>query len=246
MQRTFDAIPCPVQKHRAAIHKFLFALAVASLLSTLPSLGQNADLQQKVAAVKQAAAENKQKLLKYQWTETTQLTLKGELKPPTKNACRYGPDGQVQKTAIGAPPQQQPSGGRVKQKVVEKKKTEMKDYMDDVKAVIGMYVPPDPGRMQAAFQAGNVALNPTAGVVNLVFSNYAQPNDKMTLTYDQASKKITALNIETYMGQEKDKVTMQVRMGTLPDSTNYTQQTVLNATAKQLIVTTTNSDYQKL
>jgi len=246
MQRIIDVRPCAARMNQSPIRRVFLALGFVSLFSAIPIFGQNSDLQQKVAAVKQSAAENKQKLLQYQWTETTQLSLKGDLKPPTKNSCRYGPDGQVQKTAIGAPPQQQPSGGRVKQKVVEKKKAEMKDYMDDVKAVIGMYVPPDPGRMQAAFQAGNVALNPTAGVVNLVFSNYAQPNDKMTLTYDQASKKITALNIETYMGQEKDKVTMEVRMGTLPDGTNYTQQTVLNATAKQLIVTTTNSDYQKL
>jgi len=245
MQRTFDVNRRPVQQNRALIRKVLLAFGVVSLLAAVSTLGQNVDLQQKLAAVKQSSAENKQKLLQYQWIETTQLTLKGDQKPPTKNACRYGPDGQVQKTAMGAPPQQ-PSGGRVKQKVVEKKKAEMKDYMDDVKAVIGLYIPPDPGRMQAAYQAGNVALNPASGVVNLVFSNYAQPGDKMTLTYDPATKKITALNIDTYMGQEKDKVTMQVRMGTLPDGTNYAQQTVLNATAKQLTVTTTNSDYQKL
>jgi hypothetical protein len=35
-------------------------------------------------------------------------------------------------------------------------------------------------------------------------------------------------------------------MASLPDSTNYAQQTILNATAKQLVVTTTNSNYQKL
>jgi hypothetical protein len=54
------------------------------------------------------------------------------------------------------------------------------------------------------------------------------------------------LNINTYMGQEKDAVTLQVQMGSLPDGTNYVQQTVLNAEAKQLVVTTTNSNYQKL
>jgi len=32
----------------------------------------------------------------------------------------------------------------------------------------------------------------------------------------------------------------------LPDGTNYPQQTVLNASAKQLVVTTTNSNYQRL
>ena len=220
-------------------------ICAAMLLAAVPTLPQNPELQQKLAAVRQSAAENKQKLLQYQWVETTQLTLKGDAKPPTKNACQYGPDGKVQKTAIGPPPEQ-PSGGRMKQKVIAKKKAEMKDYMQDVKAVLSMYVPPDPQKMQAAYQAGKVSLNPVPGTVNLVFTDYAQPGDKMTLTFDTATKKITGLNINTYMGDEKDAVTLKVQMGSLPDGTNYEQQTVLDATAKKLVVTTTNSNYQKL
>ncbi len=195
--------------------------------------------------MKAVAAENKQMLHQYQWIETTQLTLKGDQKPPTENSCQYGPDGQVQKTPIGPPPEQ-PSGGRMKERIIEKKKAEMKDYMQDVKAVLAMYVPPDPQRMQQAYQAGNVALNPVPGAVNLVFTNYAQQGDKMTLTFDTNAKKITSLNINTYMGEAKDVVTLHVQMGSLPDGTNYAQQTVLDATAKQLVVTTTNSNYQKL
>jgi hypothetical protein len=217
-----------------------FALVVA-----VPTRPQNPELQQKLGAVKQSMAENQQKLRQYQWVETTQLTLKGDPKPPTKNSCLYGPDGQVQKTPIGPPPEQ-PSGGRMKQKIIAKKKEEMKDYMQDVKAVLTMYVPPNPQKMQAAYQAGKLSLNPVPGAMNLVFTDYAQPGDKMTLTFDTAAKKITGLNINTYMGQEKDAVTLQVNMGSLPDGTNYVEQTVLNATAKKLVVTTTNSNYQKL
>jgi hypothetical protein len=220
-------------------------LCAVMLLATVPALPQNPELQQKLAAVKQAAAENKQKLLQYQWVETTQLTLKGDAKPPTQNSCRYGPDGKIQKTAIGPPPEQ-PSGGRMKQKVIAKKKAEMKDYMQDVKAVLSLYLPPDPQKMQAAYQAGKVSLNPLPGAVNLIFTDYAQPKDKMTLTFGTPTKNITGLTINTYMGEEKDTVTLQVRMGSLPDDTNYEQQTVLNATAKQLVVTMTNSNYQKL
>jgi hypothetical protein len=214
-------------------------------VATIPALPQNPELQEKLAAVKAVAAENKQQLRQYQWIETTQLTLKGDQKPPTQNSCQYGPDGQVQKTPIGPPPEQ-PSGGRLKERIIEKKKAEMKDYMQDVKGVLAMYVPPDPQRMQQAYQAGNVALNPVPGAVNLVFTNYAQQGDKMTLTFDTAAKKITSLNINTYMGQEKDVVTLHVQMGSLPDGINYAQQTVLDATAKQLVVTTTNSNYQKM
>jgi len=227
------------------ISKRLTMLGALALLCGISTLPQSTELQEKVAAVKQAAAENRQRLQQYQWVETTQLTLKGDQKPPTQNLCQYGPDGQVQKTPMGPPPQQ-PSGGRMKQRIVEKKKGEMQDYMQDVKSVLAMYVPPDPQRMQQAFQAGNAAVSPVAGAVNLVFTNYAQPGDKMTLTFDTAAKKITALSVNTYMGEAKDAVTLQVQMGSLPDGTNYAQQTVLNAAAKQLTVTTTNSNYQKL
>jgi hypothetical protein len=220
-------------------------MGAIALLATVPTLPQNAELQEKLAAVKAVAAQNKQMLHQYQWIETTQLTLKGDQKPPTENSCQYGPDGQVQKTPIGPPPEQ-PSGGRLKERIIEKKKAEMKDYMQDVKAVLAMYVPPDPQRMQQAYQAGNVALNPMPGAVNLVFTNYAQQGDKMTLTFDTTAKKITSLNINTYMGEEKDVVTLRVQMSSLPDGTNYAQQTVLDATAKQLVVTTTNSNYQKM
>jgi len=227
------------------IIKRLMVIGVVTLAITAPAISQNPELQQKIAAVKQTAAENKQKLRQYQWIETTQLTLKGDAKPPTRNSCLYGPDGKVQKTMIGPPPEQ-PSGGRVKRKIISKKKEEMKDYMQDVKAVLGMYVPPDPQRMQAAYQEGKVSLNPVPGAVNLIFTDYAQPGDKMTLTFDTATKKIAGLNINTYMGQEKDVVTLHVQMGSLPDGTSYESQTVLDATAKKLVVTTTNSDYQRL
>ena len=148
-----------------------------ALMATVVAFAQSGALQQKLEAVKQAAAENKQQLRQYQWTETTQVTLKGDAKPVTANLCQYGPDGRVQKTPIGVAPQ--PSGGRMKKKIVEKKKAEIADYMSDVKSLLSMYVPPDPQRMQQAFQAGKVSFNPVGGLVNLIFKDYAQPGDRI-------------------------------------------------------------------
>ena len=83
-------------------------------------------------------------------------------------------------------------------------------------------------------------------MLNLVFTDYALPGDKMAITFDPNAKKVTAVSVNTYMGASKDVVTLQVQMSSLPDGTNFTQKTVLNATAKQLVVTTINSNYQKL
>ncbi len=231
--------------HRTHTGNGWVPVAGLALLAVVQAMAQNPELQQKVSDVKQASAANKQRLLQYQWTETTQITLKGDAKPPSQNLCRYGPDGQVQKTPMGAPPPP-PGGGRFKQKAVAKKKAEITDYMGDVKNLLALYVPPDPQRIQQAFQAGKVSLNPAGGMVNIIFTDYAQPGDRMTVSFDGAAKKISALSVNTYMGQTKDAVTLQVRMADLPDGTNYSQQTILEATAKKLVVTTTNSNYQKI
>ncbi|MGO9369851.1 MAG: hypothetical protein ACLP0H_19625 [Terriglobales bacterium] len=229
----------------AAIGKRWMMLGAIAIAATAALVAQSPEMQQKLATVKQTVAANKQRLQQYQWIETTQLTLDGDPKPQTQNLCQYGPGGQVQKTPIGTPPPP-PSGGRLKQRVVAKKKAEMKDYMDDVKAVLAQYVPPDPQKMQQAYQAGKFSLNPVGGITNFIFKDYAQPGDQMILSFDPAKLAVISVTVNSYMGQAKDVVNLQVQMALLPDGTSYVQQTVLNAVAKKLVVTTTSSNFQKI
>ncbi len=223
----------------------LLAIGMVALAAALPVFAQDSAVQERLAAVKLAMALNAQSLHQYQWIETTQVTLNGDQRPPTQASCQYGPDGKVQKTPLGSPPS--PGGGPLMRRMIEKKEAEMKQYMGDVKAVLAQYLPPDPQKMEQAKQAGNLSVNPVPpSAVNLVFHNYAQPGDQMTLTFNTAAKKVAALSINTAMGASQDPVTLQVQMASLPDGTNYAQQTILNAVAKGLVVTTTNGNYQKL
>ncbi len=230
----------------------LLIVAAALAISTraqMASGGQGGGaLQEKVASLKQSAAENQQRLHEYQWIETTQLTLKGEPKPPKQDMCSYGPDGKVQKVPIGATQPQEQSGGRLKKHMVEKKTEEMKDYMQQVKGLLALYVPPNPQSIQQAVQAGNVSVDRDAGpgLAQLVFKNYAQPGDQMTLSFNTAAKKIQEINVNTYLNDPKDPVTFAVQFASLPDGTNHPQQTVLTAPEKKIQVTTTNSNYQLL
>jgi hypothetical protein len=228
-----------------ALTTLLVLLAGAAFIR--PANAQNQELQDKVTLAKQMIAANQQKLHQYQWIETVQLTLKGDPKPPKQSLCKYAYDGTVTKTPIGAPPPP-PSGGRLKKRIVEKKTEEMQDYMGQVKSLLSMYVPPDPQKMGQDFAMGNASLNPApeAGGTAIVFRNYAQPGDQMTLFFNSAAAKVTSLNVNTYMDNPQDTVTLTVQMSSLPDGTNFTQQTFLDATAKKLQVTTTNSDYQRI
>lgn len=243
-------------------HRTLLASLTITIVAVLASLamaqapaGDKSELSQKVAALKQSAQENQQRLHQYTWTETRQLTLKGDAKPPQQFQCQYGPDGKVQKTPMGASQQPQQQSGRrgrgdgaLKQRVVEKKTAEMKDYMGQVQSVLSLYVPPNPQRMQQAFQQhkASLASGTQPGITNIVFKDYAQPGDQMTVSFNTAAKKISNINVNTYLDDPKQVVTLMVKFAELPDGTNYVQQSVLNATAKELIVTTTNSDYAKL
>lgn len=243
----------PRQQHTrtAIIVGAISCIAITAILAVAAAAqagGGNAEMTQKLAALKEAASANKQRLNEYTWMETQQLTLKGNVKPAKSFQCEYGPDGRVQKTPIGMPPPSNAQqGGKFKQRIVAKKTAEVKDYMEQVQGIISLYVPPDPQRMQSAYQAGNISMNKTMGsdVANLVFTNYAQPGDKMTIAFNTATKKIQTLNVNTYLDDPKDTVTLVVQFASLPDGTNYAQQTALNATAKQLQVITTNSNYAK-
>jgi hypothetical protein len=227
----------------------ILTLSFAAVAPTVFSqaAGANPELQQKVAALKQSIAVNQQALHYYTWVETKQMIFKGETKSTTMSQCQYGPDGTVQKTALGAP-QPPPAEKRgLRGKVVEKKKGEMKDYMESVGSLIKLYVPPKGSQLQTSLQSGKASIQPLGGgLVTLVFHDYAIPGDTVTLTFDTAGKKIRAYNVNTYLDSPSEVVTLKVVFESLPDGTNHVAQSVLDATAKQIQIRTTNSGYNKL
>src|SRR5580658_9729927 len=161
------------------------ATAMAALfLFAVPFQAQNPEVQQKVAEIKTASAANKAALAHYTWQEQQTTSIKGDVKKQQVFQVNVGPDGQQQKTQIGgsqaAPP---PSGGRLKQHIVEKKTAEFKDYGEQIADLAKQYTQPDPGRLQAAFQAGNVSLQSGGGPgeITLVIKNYVKPGDSVTL-----------------------------------------------------------------
>jgi peptidoglycan hydrolase-like protein with peptidoglycan-binding domain len=221
------------------------ALLTASSLFSQGS-GANPELQQKLAALKQSVIQNQQALHRYTWTETQETILKGETKSSKHFQCQYGPDGKVQKTVLSSSPAPQKERG-LKGRVIEKKKGEMQDYMERVASLIQRYVPPASSSMQDSFQAGKSSIQPSEnGIVMIAFRDYAKPGDAVTLAFDTVTKKVRSYNVNTYLDSPDDVVTLKVVFDSLPDGTNYSAQTVLDATVKQVQIRTTSSGYTKL
>ncbi len=224
-------------------------LMVAGLaLANAPAHGQAGGAEQHVAALKKSLASSQARLRQYEWIETTVINLKGEEKARKQNRCYYGADGKVQKVPIGDAPEQASSGGgrrgRLKQHIVEKKKGEMHDYMERAADLIHLYVPPNPEQIQAAKDAGKLALRPGQGRVRLEFTDYLKPGDLMAIEIDPASDSLLGLSVSTYLDKPEDQVKLEVREGALPDGTTYTAQTTLDAPAKNIRVVIENSGYR--
>jgi hypothetical protein len=225
-------------------------LAIAATCSH-SAVGQSPEVQQKVAELKAAMAQNKQALFQYSWVEQDTISLKGEQKKQEQFQVRLGPDGKPQKTPIdqSAPPPSTGRNGRLKQHVVEKKKEEYKDYADSIKALVQQYVPPDKDALDQARQKGNITASPeadTPGQFKLVITNYIKPGDNMTLVVDKATKSLVSLTIATYLTDPKDAVTVSVQFAAAPGGPNHVASQTINGVSKQLTIAVQNSNYQKV
>jgi hypothetical protein len=242
----------------------LLGLSLALTLLAVETRAQGpaaagAGSQEKIAALKESIAQNQAALKTYKWTEATEISLKGEVKKKEQKECHYGPDGKVQKTAIAgadqAPKEEKDSGrggrrggGVVKKAIVENKVDDMKEYMEKAAALVQEYVPPDPQKIQAAAAAGKISTQAASGqgVSTLTIKDYVKAGDQLVLGFDPVAKKLRSYKVQSYVEKPKDDaVTLAVTFASLPDGTNYPQQTLLDVAAKKINVKVVNSGYAK-
>ena len=230
------------------------ALAAAGLVSHASATQDKLTPEQRLAAFKQSLAENQKRLRGYEWVETTIISLKGEEKSRKQQRCYYGADGKVQKIAMGEKPAPKETsgggggrrgGGRVKKQIVENKVEDIQDYMEAAAALIHKYVPPEPELVQKAKDAGKMAVNPVdAGKVRLEFKDYVVPGDRFTIDLNAAANSIGAVNVNTYLEEPEEVVSLDVRFAALPDATSYPAQTTLEAKAQNIRVVIQNSGHK--
>ena len=226
-------------------HSALISMACAlTLIVVAPLVAQ--DLQEKLAAAKQAAALNQQALHSYSWLEKTELSLKGEVKSTKVDMCRYGPDGKVQKSPFVEPPPPEKKGG-LKGKMIAKKTEEMKGDLEAAVALVQQYIPPSPQMMQVVMNAGTASLSQAGpGRASLKFPGYAKANDALMLTFDTAVKSLQQIDVNTWLDEPANAVTLRVTMAALPDGTRYPGTVALAIPKSKVEVRITKSNYQKL
>ena len=224
--------------------RIILAAGAAMVLATSVA-AQAPDLAARVEALKASLAASRAALQKYQWIETTTITLNGEVKAVKTAQASYGPDGQVQKFDT-SPPSAPPPGG-IRGRIMEHKKEELTAAMQQAVALVKTYVPPQAAKIAAAKAAGNVSLAmPAGGGVQLVIVNYEKPGDRLTVTVDPSTNRVLGLSVDTWADAPSDKVTLTVTMATLPGGISYAATSNLYIASKGLGVTVNNGNYATL
>jgi len=227
--------------------RFRNITVAAVALAAAVAVAQNPQVEEKLMAIKQNMAKNKQQLAQYTWTETETISLKGEVKD-TRMYQVSMVNGQQQKTEIS---DQKASGGgggrdgRLKQHIVQKKTEEFKEYAQSIGALVKQYTTPDPDRLMQAKQQGNVSLTPGSGTISLVIKSFVKPNDQVTMTISEQTKSPVSMQVNSYLDDPKDVVTLSAQFAKLPDGTNHVTTATVNGVQKHLTVQDTNSNYQK-
>jgi hypothetical protein len=239
--------PRTMQKNLKLRGALLSGLTVFMAALTVPVAAQQPTAAERAAALKATIMASQVILRQYEWVETTVVAVNGEEKSRKQQKCYYGADGKVQKVVLSesAPPPQ--TRGFFRRRIAERKQDEMKDYMKEAIGLVRQYMPPDQARIQAAKDAGNVAVQLTdpGKRARLTFSNYIKSGDSLSVDVDLTNNHPLAANVSSFMDSDNGAVTLAVQFGTLNDGTTYNSQTVLNAPAKNLTVTVDNSGYRK-
>lgn len=208
-------------------------------------MAQNPEAEQKLIAIQQASAANKQKLAMYSWQETETISIKGSVKD-TKVYQVHMADGVQQKALLNDDKAAAPSGGRLKQHVVADKTQDYEEYGQSIGALAKQYTTPDPDLLIKAKQAGNISFAPGAGTLSLVIKNYLKPGDSMTMTINEQTHAPLAVQINSYLTAPSDVVTISAQFAQLPDGTNHVASTNIDGVSKQLTISEQNAYYQHM
>jgi hypothetical protein len=69
--------------------------------------------------------------------------------------------------------------------------------------------------------------------------------DSVTMTISDQTHSPQSVQVNSYLNDPKDAVTISAQFAQLPDGTNHVATTTINGVSKQLTVNDQNSNYQK-
>ena len=230
-----------------------YVTVLSAILLALSAAGQTPDalppqgMQQRLQQMHEANARNEEQLHTYEWIETMTLTMDGRILPSRQSICRYAADGTVVKTPLGQQgPPNEGRGGMIRKHIVEKKKEELLGDVEEIHALLQMYVPLNQSKFSDALRSGKVSFdNTSSGGETIILPDFAKPGDQFRITLNRSPMQIDRILVKTYFDKPKDVMNAEAQFATLPDGTRYRSITKVEVPSKKLTLTIASANFSK-
>lgn len=227
----------------------LGAMGMALVLSALPLSAQEA-----AAAIGERMAKSQEELKSYTWMIRTEVQIKGKAQPPKLEKARYDLDGKVQKTLMSPPPApetaSQPSGrrrgrGRVKNRIIEKKKGEIQELVKGLTQTATGYLKAYPQQLKEFFARAHVTrgVDAEAGILFVEGEAFLKPEDKVSYRINLADSHPEKIDVHTIYDDEPFQVTAEFVV--LPEGPVTMGRLVLDYPEDEIHIKVENYDYQR-
>ena len=199
-----------------------------------------------------AQKDNAAALREYTWKSRTEIKMKGESKSVKLEQVRYDLDGKLEKTPIGAAPEEPPQpkqgrpgrrGERLKGKVVEKKKDEFAGLLQNLGQLVASYAHIPADKMEAFAKNAAVSSEP-GGEVVIDGKNVLRAGDTMSVSVDPKNYMMRGVEIAT--SYEEKPVRFKGEFQPITSGPTYPARLVLEYPDKEVELTVENYDYQKI
>jgi hypothetical protein len=216
---------------------------------TSPTMADDHDANpdEQFAAITNMLVRQQTALRQFCWITHTEFRLNGQATSVSQHLCRYGPDGTVYRTPLGAPPPKSEPRG-LRRRVLEIGADETQDSIDAALTLTSSYVLPMPQRLEALYQSANAIFvkRPGSSLTHLEIRDYLKPGDLLVIGFDPETNALRSIDVASYLTDQADTATLQARFETLPDGTSYVASSVVNAAVRQLQVITENVSYRRV
>ena len=198
-----------------------------------------------------AQKNNAAALREYTWKSRTEIKMKGESKSVKLEQVRYDLDGKLEKTPIGAAPEEPPQpkqgrpgrrGERLKGKVVEKKKDEFAELLQNLGQLVASYAHIPADKMEAFAKNATVS-SELGGEVVIDGKNVLRAGDTMSVSVDPKNYMMRGVEIAT--SYEEKPVRFKGDFQPITSGPTYPARLVLEYPDKEVELTVENYDYRK-
>jgi hypothetical protein len=229
-----DLAKVAMLKSSAAVLVVLLFIADGVVAAQTPST------KEELAAIEQAELTNQAKLSRYTWQEIQFVSVNAEAVDYRQYAVRIGTDGQYQRNLVTEHTGQKATFEPNKKEQL----SQYGPYAQQLCELANQYTSSNSDRLTRANSNGDIALLREGDLIKLAIKNYSKPGDSVTMTINQRTHRLLAVQAKSYFTDPQDAVTIQAEFAELPDGTDHVAAAEIGSVSKHLTVKLTNWSYQ--